>query len=106
LRDHIHDGRRGKEESMKAPEEDRRRGGETTQAKTGRLVYGFSDDLGSADLLALCGGKGSGLMRMRGLGLSVPEGFVFNRLGEMRDRSPEDQMRRARGVVSYDAART
>ena len=62
---------------MKAPEEDRRMGGETTQARTGRFVYGFSDDVGSADLLALCGGKGSGLMRMRGLGLPVPEGFVI-----------------------------
>jgi hypothetical protein len=77
LRDHTRDGRGGKEESMKAPEEDRRMGGETTQARTGRFVYGFSDDLGSADLLALCGGKGSGLMRMHGLGLPVPEGFVI-----------------------------
>jgi pyruvate,orthophosphate dikinase len=40
-------------------------------------VYGFSDDLGSADILALCGGKGSGLIRMHGLGLPVPEGFVI-----------------------------
>jgi len=41
------------------------------------FVYGFSDDPGAADVLALCGGKGSGLMRMRGLGLPVPEGFVI-----------------------------
>src|SRR5918995_3606102 len=62
---------------MKAPEEDRRMGGETTQARIGRFVYGFSDNLGSADVLALCGGKGSGLIRMHGLGLPVPEGFVI-----------------------------
>src|SRR5215210_1353897 len=62
---------------MKAPEEDRRMGGEAAEARTGKFVYGFSDDVGSADLLALCGGKGSGLMRMRGLGLPVPEGFVI-----------------------------
>jgi pyruvate,orthophosphate dikinase len=61
---------------MKASE-DRRTGSETNGAKTGRFVYGFSDDLGPADVLALCGGKGSGLMRMRGLGLPVPEGFVI-----------------------------
>ncbi|MCA1738335.1 MAG: hypothetical protein LC740_05745, partial [Actinobacteria bacterium] len=62
---------------MKAPEEDRRTDGETTQARTGRFVYGFSDDVGSVDVRALCGGKGSGLIRMRGLGLPVPEGFVI-----------------------------
>jgi pyruvate, orthophosphate dikinase len=39
-----------------------------------RFVYGFSED--SENLLALCGGKGAGLMRMRRLGLPVPEGFV------------------------------
>lgn len=47
---------------MKASEEDRRIDDETVAARTGRLVYGFSDDLGSADVLALCGGKGSGLI--------------------------------------------
>jgi pyruvate,orthophosphate dikinase len=61
---------------MKASE-DRRTGDETTGATIARFVYGFSDDLGPADILALCGGKGSGLMRMRGLGLPVPEGFVI-----------------------------
>ncbi len=45
---------------MKAPEEDRRTGGETAEARIGRFVYGFLDELGSADVLALCGGKGSG----------------------------------------------
>jgi pyruvate, orthophosphate dikinase len=60
---------------MKAPEEDRQTERETADA--GRFVYGFSDDVGSADVLALCGGKGSGLIRMRGLGLRVPEGFVI-----------------------------
>jgi pyruvate,orthophosphate dikinase len=62
---------------MKAPEENRRVDGEAAEARTGRFVYEFSDDVGSADVLALCGGKGSGLMRMRGLGLPVPEGFVI-----------------------------
>src|SRR5918997_5635928 len=61
---------------MKAPE-DRRTGDESTGAGTGRFVYAFSDDLGEVDVLAFCGGKGSGLMRMRGLGLPVPEGFVI-----------------------------
>src|ERR671912_2451897 len=62
---------------MKAPEEDRRTGGGAVEARIGRFVYGFSDNLGSADVLALCGGKGSGLIRMHGLGLPVPEGFVI-----------------------------
>src|ERR671911_40376 len=62
---------------MKAPEEDRRTGGEAVEARIGRFVYGFSDNLGSADVLAQCGGKGSGLIRMHGLGLPVPEGFVI-----------------------------
>jgi pyruvate,orthophosphate dikinase len=62
---------------MKAPEEDRRMGGEAAEARIGRFVYGFSDDVGSADVLSLCGGKGSGLIRMHGLGLPVPEGFVI-----------------------------
>jgi len=61
---------------MKASE-DRRTGDETTGTTTARFVYGFSDDLGPSEILALCGGKGSGLMRMRGLGLPVPEGFVI-----------------------------
>ena len=42
-----------------------------------RFVYDFTEDLGSEDVLALCGGKGSGLMRMRRLGLPVPEGFII-----------------------------
>ena len=63
---------------MKASEADRRTSGEATEAKQdGRFVYGFSDDVESGDVLALCGGKGSGLMRMRDLGLPVPEGFVI-----------------------------
>src|ERR671919_726158 len=62
---------------MKAPEEDRRTGGGPVEARIGRFVYGFSDNLGSADVLALCGGKGSGLIRMHHLGLPVPEGFVI-----------------------------
>jgi hypothetical protein len=66
---------------MKAPEEDRRTDGETTQSRTVRFVYGFSDDVRAADVLALCGGKGSGLMRMRSLGLPVPEGFVIHAPG-------------------------
>src|SRR4028119_1645147 len=61
---------------MKASE-DRRTGDETTGETTARFVYAFSDDLGPDDILTLCGGKGSGLMRMRGLGLPVPEGFVI-----------------------------
>src|SRR5918997_945674 len=60
---------------MKAPE-DRRTGDESTGAGTGRFVYAFSDDLGEVDVLAFCGGKGSGLMRMRGLGLPVPDGLL------------------------------
>jgi pyruvate, orthophosphate dikinase len=59
---------------MKAPEEDRRTE-ETT--RTGRFVYGFADDVDSVDVTALCGGKGSGLIGMRSLGLPVPEGFVI-----------------------------
>ena len=63
---------------MKAQEEDQRTGGGAAQARVdGRFVYGFSDGLDPADVLALCGGKGSGLIRMRGLGLPVPEGFVI-----------------------------
>ncbi|MEW6638673.1 MAG: PEP/pyruvate-binding domain-containing protein, partial [Actinomycetota bacterium] len=61
---------------MKAPEEDRRARGEA--ADTGvRFVYGFDEDPGTEEALALCGGKGTGLMRMRSLGLPVPEGFVI-----------------------------
>jgi pyruvate, orthophosphate dikinase len=60
---------------MKAPEEDRRADGEAVGMR--RFVYGFSEDLGGADVLALCGGKGAGLIKMRGLGLPVPEGFVI-----------------------------
>ncbi len=42
-----------------------------------KFVYGFSEDPGEG-ALALCGGKGAGLMRMRGLGLPVPEGFIIS----------------------------
>ena len=62
---------------MKASEEDRQAGGEAAGASSGGTSTGSLDDLGSADLLALCGGKGSGLIRMHGLGLPVPEGFVI-----------------------------
>jgi pyruvate,orthophosphate dikinase len=61
---------------MKTPEESRRLSDGVVGAGT-RFVYGFSDEPGTADILALCGGKGSGLMRMRSLGLPVPEGFVI-----------------------------
>jgi hypothetical protein len=63
---------------MKMPGADRRTSGEAAEARvTRRFVYGFTEDLGSGDVLALCGGKGSGLMRMRRLGLPVPEGFII-----------------------------
>jgi pyruvate, orthophosphate dikinase len=63
---------------MKEQEAGRRTGGEAAEARAaGRFVYGFTEDLGSEDVLALCGGKGSGLMRMRRLGLPVPEGFII-----------------------------
>jgi hypothetical protein len=66
------------EENMKMPGADRRTSGEAAEARvTRRFVYGFTEDLGSGDVLALCGGKGSGLMRMRRLGLPVPEGFII-----------------------------
>ena len=41
-----------------------------------KFVYDFTEDPRTEDILALCGGKGTGLMRMRHLGLPVPEGFV------------------------------
>jgi pyruvate,orthophosphate dikinase len=62
---------------MKASEEDRRTDGEFPETGARRFVYGFADDLGAADVRALCGGKGAGLVKMRGLGLPVPEGFVI-----------------------------
>src|ERR687898_1252784 len=66
------------EENMKVPEADRQTSGEAAEARAARrFVYGFTEDLGSEDVLALCGGKGSGLMRMRRLGLPVPEGFII-----------------------------
>jgi pyruvate,orthophosphate dikinase len=61
---------------MKVPETERQAGaadGRTTE----KLVYGFSEDPGSENVLALCGGKGTGIMRMRHSGLPVPEGFVI-----------------------------
>jgi phosphoenolpyruvate synthase/pyruvate phosphate dikinase len=42
-----------------------------------RSVCGFSEDPGTRDVLAVCGGNGAGLMRMRRLGLPVPEGFII-----------------------------
>src|SRR5215218_1953486 len=58
----------------------RRTSGEAAEARAaGGFVYGFTEDLGSEDVLALCGGKGSGLMRMRRLGLPVPEGFIITK---------------------------
>src|SRR5918993_4193438 len=63
---------------MKVPEADRRANGEAANTRGEKLVYGFSEDPGAEDdLMALCGGKGAGLMRMRQLGLPVPEGFVI-----------------------------
>src|ERR671916_661509 len=63
---------------MKVPEADRCVDGEAANKRAERLVYGFSEDPGVEDgLVTLCGGKGAGLMRMRQLGLPVPEGFVI-----------------------------
>src|SRR5215217_9152854 len=63
---------------MKVPEADRQTNGEAANMRGEKLVYGFSEDPGAEDgLVALCGGKGAGLMRMRQLGLPVPEGFVI-----------------------------
>ena len=59
---------------MKVPDADRQTSDEATEA---RYVYGFAEDLGSQDVLALLGGKGAGLMRMRRSGLPVPEGFII-----------------------------
>jgi hypothetical protein len=42
---------------MKVPEADHRVGGEAADARAaGKFVYGFSEDLGAEDVLALCGG--------------------------------------------------
>jgi pyruvate, orthophosphate dikinase len=63
---------------MKVPETDRQAdSGATDGRTTEKLVYGFSEDPGSENVLALCGGKGAGLMRMRHSGLPVPEGFII-----------------------------
>src|ERR671916_2555182 len=63
---------------MKVPEVDRRTTGEAANTRGEKFVYGFSEDPGlEDDLVTLCGGKGAGLMRMRQLGLPVPEGFVI-----------------------------
>jgi pyruvate, orthophosphate dikinase len=63
---------------MKVPETDRQAdSGATDGPTTEKLVYGFSEDPGSENILALCGGKGAGLMRMRHSGLPVPEGFII-----------------------------
>ncbi len=64
---------------MKVSDTDHRTNDEAADA-TGstKFVYGFSEDPGTEDdLVALYGGKGAGLMRMRQLGLPVPEGFVI-----------------------------
>ncbi|HEX2182069.1 MAG TPA: pyruvate, phosphate dikinase [Rubrobacteraceae bacterium] len=58
------------------PGADRQTGAADGRA-TEKLVYGFSENPGSESALALCGGKGAGLMRMRHSGLPVPEGFVI-----------------------------
>ena len=58
---------------MKVPEADRQTNGEAANMRGEKLVYGFSEDPGAEDdLMALCEGKGAGLMRMRQLGLPVP----------------------------------
>ena len=58
---------------MKVPEADRQTSGEAAEARAaGGFVCGFAEDLGSEDVLALCGGKGSGLTRMRHSGLPMP----------------------------------
>ena len=62
---------------MKAAEEGPRTSGEAPEARARGFVYAFSDHVEPAEILTLCGGKGSGLMRMRSLGLPVPEGFVI-----------------------------
>ena len=63
---------------MKVSEADQRATGKAANTRGEKLVYGFSEDPGAEDdLMALCGGKGAGLMRMRQLGLPVPEGFVI-----------------------------
>src|ERR671911_2073559 len=63
---------------MKVPETDRQADSKATDGRTtDKLVYGFSEDPGPENVLALCGGKGAGLMRMRLSGLPVPEGFVI-----------------------------
>ena len=59
---------------MKVPKADRQTSGEGARAG---FVYGFAEDLGSEDVLALLGGKGAGLTRMRRSGLPVPEGFII-----------------------------
>ncbi len=61
---------------MKVPETERQ--AEAAEGRTTeKLVYGFSEDPSPENVLALCGGKGAGLMRMRLSGLPVPEGFVI-----------------------------
>src|ERR671917_381718 len=63
---------------MKVPEVDSRANGEAANTRGEKFVYGFSEDPGvEHGFVALCGGKGAGLMRMRQLGLPVPEGFVI-----------------------------
>ena len=82
---------------MKVPEADRQTSGE--EARAG-FVYGFAEDLGSEDVLALLGGKGAGLTQMRRSGLPVPEGFIITteacvsyiRSGELPDGLMDEVM--------------
>ncbi len=64
---------------MKVSDTNHQTNGEAVDATgCGKFVCGFSEDPGTEDaLIALCGGKGAGLMLMRQLGLPVPEGFVI-----------------------------
>ena len=51
----------GQEESTKVPEAGRQTGGEATVARAaGGFAYSVAEDLGSEDVLALCGGGAVG----------------------------------------------
>ncbi len=46
---------------MKMPEADRRTSDGAAETRAvGKFVYGFAEDLGSEDALALCGGRAAG----------------------------------------------
>jgi phosphoenolpyruvate-protein kinase (PTS system EI component) len=64
----LHSGVKDRVRNLESPEAADARAG-------GKFVYGFSEDLGATDVLALCGRKGAGLVRMRKLGFPVPEGL-------------------------------